>query len=76
MSKTISGCAEFEAWVNRNATKEFCCVDDILAIDGSLSEAQARRVLRRLEKQHVSATASSWEVIEATIEEMRCEGEL
>ena len=46
-------------------------VDDVLSVDDTLTEAEARQVLYLLKHNHNAAIGINWDVIEETISELK-----
>lgn len=46
-------------------------IDDVLQVDDTLTESQARQVLYLLKHNHDASVGINWDVIEQTIEEVK-----
>ena len=46
-------------------------IDDVLQVDDTLTESQARQVLYLLKHNHDGTVGINWDVIEQTIEEVK-----
>lgn len=79
MATNTNGCADVEARIAEQLSEDISvtwCVEDVLEVDDSLSDYQARLVLRRLDVDHDATIGINWDVIEYTIGAMRRGGEL
>lgn len=84
MSNPINGCADIEARIAEQLPTEISIVwhvEDVLAIDSSLTYDQARLVLQRLKMRHDATRGDNWwvmeyETIAYIVDAMRRLGEL